>query len=117
MGKNMNEGRKMLMEVYYEHYMENCMGRYWEEEKYIHYMVNIHDKNKREKFRRFFESESFTCVDWNPDYTGVLVNIKLRRFALIYMACRHSCVDERPYTPEEFMDEVYNKKDVMEGGI
>ena len=73
-----------LMDVYYEHY--------WKE---------------REEFRRFLEQKGFRCVDWNQDYPGVLVNLHMRRFALIYRACKHLCVGDRNYTREEFLEKVF----------
>lgn len=99
----------MLMEVYYEHYRENCKARYWElETKSIPYMVLIRDVRERNEFKDFLKSRGFLCVAWNNDYPGVLVNMELRRFGLIERACKHSCVDDRNYTLEEFMDEVFS---------
>lgn len=98
----------MFMEVYYEHYAKNCNGHYWgAEEKQIPYMVLIKDRDKREAFHDFLKNEGFSCVSWNRDYPGVLVNMRLRRFALITKACKHSCVNDRNYTEEEFLSEVY----------
>ena len=52
--------------------------------------------------------KGFSCVAWNSDYPGVLVNMELRRFALIEKACKHSCVEDRNFALEEFMDEVFS---------
>ena len=100
----------MLMELYYEHYVQNCCGRYWEEQKSIPYMVLFDDGEKMMKFRDFLLSEGFRAVTGMSGYPGgVLVNMELRRFGQIFYACKYSCVNDRNYTPEEFMNEVYNK--------
>lgn len=113
----------MLMEVYYEHYAENCRGRYWEmEPKQTPYMVLIKDAAKRNGFKAYLTEKGFRCVGWNQDYPGVLVNMKLRRFALITKACKHSCVDDRNFTLDEFISKVFNPweveqaKDNIQGG-
>lgn len=40
----------MLMEVYYEHYRENCKGAYWEEPISIPYGVYDRDRKARNSF-------------------------------------------------------------------
>lgn len=102
------KNQAMLMDVYYEHYSESCGNENVSRgSKIIPYMVLICDYKTREEFRTFLKSKGFRCVDWNHDYPGVLVNMELRRFGLIYRACRHSCVDDRNYTLDEFMQEVF----------
>ncbi len=93
----------MLMEVYYEHYRENCKGAYWEERKSLPYMVLECDKAKREEFKEILKRKGFRCVAWNDSYPGVLVNVELKRFGMINRACKHSCVDDRNYSIDEFM--------------
>lgn len=98
----------MLMELYYEHYRENCRGKYWEEDvKCIPYMLLIKDVGQRNRFKDFLKENGFSCVDWNGEYPGVLVNMELRRFGMISKACAHTCVDNRNYTVDEFMNEVF----------
>ena len=97
----------MLMEVYYEHYSENCRDRYWEiEDKSIPYMVIIRDKEDREAFKSSLQELGLQCVAWNGDYPGVLVNMKLMRFGMIEKACKHSCVDDRNFSRFEFTQEI-----------
>lgn len=98
----------MLMDVYYEFYSESCGNDAVSRgPKTTPYMVLIRDHKTRESFRTFLKGKGFRCVDWNPDYPGVLVNMELRRFGLIYRACKHSCVDDRNYTLDEFMQEIF----------
>lgn len=99
----------MLMEVYYEHYRENCQDKYWElDTRILPYMVLIRDAVQRNEFKDFLLLRGFSCVSWNTDYPGILVNMELHRFGMITRACKHSCVNDRNYTPEEFMDEVFS---------
>lgn len=100
-----------LLEVYYEHYAENCNGAYWEEDKQIPYMVLIKDRELIERFKEELIELGFRCVSWNDSYPSVLVNIKLKRFGMITRACYHECVDKRNYSYDEFYNEVLNKKD------
>lgn len=111
-GKLKEVRKVMLMELYYEHYADNCHGIYWDmSSKSLPYMVLIHDFEKRQKFHDFLKSEGFQCVTWNYEYPGVLVNMNFRRFGLICRACRYGCVNNRNYSLEEFMSEVYRKPD------
>lgn len=91
-----------ILELYYEHYEENCKGAYWEEEKYIPYMVLIYDKELQEKFKVELINLGFSCVTWNYTYPGILVNLELKRFGKITKPCKHSCFDDYNYTYEEF---------------
>lgn len=98
----------MMMEVYYEHYAENCRGRYWElEEKSIPYMVLFPTVEEMHCFMKDLQRDGLRCVGGNSDYRGLLVNLELKRFAVIKRACKHECVDDRNYTPAEFIAEVY----------
>lgn len=97
----------MLMEVYYEHYLERSKGGYQDEEISIPYGVRITDFELREGFYAFLKSEGFRCVNWNSTYPVVLVNMELGRFGLNYLPCKHKCVDDRLYTMKEFLAEVY----------
>ena len=96
----------MLMEVYYEHYKENCRGPYWEEEKILPYMVLERDKEKREEFRTYLLSIGYRCCSWNDSYPGVLVNTKLKRFALITKAASFGHLDGKNYSIEEFKEHI-----------
>ena len=95
--------------LYYEHYRENESLNYWElEDRVLPYMVLIHDKHKRENFRKFLISEGFECVTWNDSYPGVLVNMQFRRFGLIHRPCNFAHVNNHDYTLDEFMNKIYN---------
>ena len=97
----------MLMEVYYEHYSENCRGRYWEaEEKSIPYMVLFPSNDEMQQFISKLRTLGFSCVSNNSSYRALLVNVALKRCAVITKACKHSCVGDRNYTPEEFEREI-----------
>ena len=97
----------MLMEVYYEHYAENCRGWYWEaEEKSIPYMVLFPSNDEMQQFISKLKTQGYSCVSNNSSYRALLVNTALKRCAVITKACKHSCVGDRNYTPEEFEQEV-----------
>ena len=97
----------MLMEVYYEHYADNCRDRYWEmEEKSIPYMVLFPSNEEMQSFILGLKKQGYRCVSNNSDYRALLVNTSLRRCAVITKACKHSCIDDRNYTPKEFEREV-----------
>lgn len=101
----------MLMEVYYEHYRENCCDKYWEPDtESIPYMVLIHYTGQRDEFKGFPLQKGFSCVSWNTDYPGILVNMELHRFDLITRAYKHSCVNGRYYTLDEFIGEVFSPR-------
>lgn len=104
---NMKGGNIMLMEVYYEHYLEKSKGGYQDEEISMPYGVRIYDYELREGFSAFLKSEGFKCVNWNSTYPVILVNMELKRFGLIYLPCKHSSVNDRLYTLKEFLSEVY----------
>ena len=94
----------MLMEVYYEHYAEKCNDAYWEEEKILPYMVLERDKEKGEEFKTYLLSIGYRCCSWNDSYPGVLVNTKLKRFALITKAASFGHLNCKNYSIEEFVD-------------
>ena len=100
-----------LMDAYYKDYNLHCHDREWFDnaKRVLPYMVLEKDRKKREKFRAFLEAEGFKLLTWNPDFAGVLVNMEFRNFGLIYLPCKHACVNDRNYTIQEFMDEVYNR--------
>lgn len=100
-----------LMDVYYKDYSLHCHDKEWlgNKERVLPYMVLERDRVKREGFRAFLEAEGFKLLTWNPDFAGVLVNMEFRNFGLIYLPCKHACVNDRNYSIQEFMDEVYYK--------
>ena len=98
---------RIYADMYYENYHdENCP----DQEEVLPYMVLIHDHSKREKFKSFLESDGFSCMDWNDQYPGVLVNTRFKRFRLIHRPCRFPCVKSHDYTINEFMDKIYNSE-------
>lgn len=109
MGYHKDKGRiTMLMEVYYEHYYENCNDRYWEmEEKSVPYMVLFPSVDEMHSFINELRQDGFRCVSANHSYRALLVNLELKRCGVIRRACKHSCVGDRNYTPEEYIEEVY----------
>ena len=101
----------MLMEVYYEHYAENCCDRYWEkEEKSIPYMVLFPSNEEMQEFILKLKNQGYRCVSNNSDHRALLVNTNLQRCAVITKACKHSCIDGRDYTPEEFEQEILSQR-------
>ena len=99
----------MLMEVYYEHYAENCKEQYWEmEKKSLPYMVLFPSVEAMWQFMQTLEGDGLRCVSANRDYKGLLVNLELMRYGVIHRACKHACVDDRNFAPEEFRSEIYD---------
>lgn len=92
----------MFMEVYYEHYAENSRGHYWEEEKSIPYMVLFPSNEAMQRFIEKLTAQGYCCVSNNTGYRALLVNTTLKRCGVITRACKHSCVNDRNYTQEEF---------------
>lgn len=98
----------MLMEVYYKHYYENCNDKYWGmEEKSIPYMVLFPTIDEMHEFINELKQDDIQCVASNHSYKALLVNLELKRCGVIHSACKHSCINDRNYTPEEFIEEVY----------
>lgn len=101
----------MLMEVYYEHYAENCCDSYWEKEtKSIPYMVLFPSNKEVQAFILKLKNQGYRCVSNNYSYHALLVNTNLRRCAVITRACKYSCIDDRNYSPEDFEREVLQKQ-------
>ena len=98
-----------LMDAYYKNYSLRCRNKEYIDnaERVLPYMVLEKDRKKREAFRAFLETEGFTLLTWNSDFAGVLVNMEFRNFGLIYLPCKHGCVNNRNYSIQEFLDEVY----------
>ena len=94
------------MEAYYEHYAENCRGHYWEEEKTIPYMVLFPSNEAMQRFIEKLKTRGYSCVSNNTGYRALLVNTTLKRCGVITKACKHSCVNDRNYTEEDFEKEV-----------
>lgn len=103
-----NRGER-LKDVYYKDYSLHCHDKEWLDnaERVLPYMVLETDRTKREEFRTFLEAEGFKLLTWNPDFTGVLVNMEFRNFGLIYLPVKFPCVDGRGYSIQKFKDEVY----------
>ena len=98
----------MLMEIYYEHYAENCRDRYWELEKLsVPYMVLFPTVYEMHCFMDVLRRDGLRCVESNYEYRTLLVNLELKRFAVIRQPCKYKCVNDHNYTPEEFISEVY----------
>lgn len=101
-----------LKDVYYKDHSLHCHDKEWLDnaERVLPYMVLEKDRKKREEFRTFLEAEGFKLLTWNPDFTGVLVNMEFRNLGMIYLPTKFPCVDGRVYSIQEFMDEVYFKQ-------
>ena len=98
----------MLMEVYYEHYKENCRGRYWEEPKSLPYAVQIRSEDERRAFGAILDSDGLRCCNGIMGCNVLLINLDLLRWANIEKACHHSCLENRVFTKQEFLWEVYD---------
>ena len=88
--------------------MSIMQKRYWEKEsKSIPYMILFPSADEMHRFMEVLRGDGLRCVASNSDYKGLLVNLELRRYGVIHFACKHSCVGDRNYTPNEFISEVY----------
>ncbi len=52
----------MLMEVYYEHYKENCRDRYWEEPKLFLMLFRYDPKTSAERLELFLTPMVFAVA-------------------------------------------------------
>ena len=97
----------MFMEVYYEHYREKSGERYWEDKKFLPYLILERSPERRERIGAMLKQAGFCCVGWNDSYPALLVTAELKRFAVIVKPCRFSCMGDRNYSTREFLEEVY----------
>lgn len=98
----------MIMELYYEHYAQNCKDRYWEmEEKSLPYMIGFPSVPEMFEFIEELKKDGLVSVGTNRSYRHLLVNLELKRYGVIYRACGHSRIGNRDYTVEEFKEEIY----------
>lgn len=88
-----------LLEVYYEHYAN---GKGDDGRRVLPYMVNCLNDGEAKRLFDLLKSSGYQCVAWNVGF-HVLVNTEFRRFGMIHYPCKHSCVDDRIYTLEEFL--------------
>lgn len=95
------------MEVYYEHYRENCRGRYWDEEKSLPYSVKFSDEASKCEMADTLNRAGFTCVNGLNNYPVLLINLELKRWASITKPCKHSSINDRLYSYQDFLDEIY----------
>lgn len=98
----------MFMDVYYEHYTKNCNGRYWEEQRSTPYLISFPTVKNMQSFMDELRKDGLKCVSSNSSYHTLLVNLDLKRFAVIPKACKHFCKDDRTYNSEDFITEVYS---------
>lgn len=95
-------------EVYYEHFASNHDKAYWEEEKVLPYIIGCDSPDDRNEFGEFLSSEGIKKVGGGGSTTrALLVNLEFKRWTPMQKAATHSCVNDRGYTKEEFLSEVY----------
>lgn len=101
-----------LMNLYYKDYTSNCNSLEWlnRRERILPYMVFERSPEEREKFRVFLKKEGFLEVTWNGSYLGILVNMEFRNFGLVNRPVKFARVNDRNYSIQEFIDEVYYKE-------
>lgn len=99
----------MFMELYYEHYMENCRSVYWNEPKSLPYAVRIPDKAERADLERILNDAGFSCVVHENEYPVMYVNFTLKRYGRNVKACRSSTVNETLLTKEQFLTDIFAK--------
>jgi hypothetical protein len=97
----------MLMEVYYEHYKENCRGRYWDEKISLPYSVKFTNDESKREMAAILNEAGFACVNGLNEYPVLLINLELKRWASITKPCKHSSVNDRLYAYADFLKEIY----------
>lgn len=96
----------MFMELYYEHYKENCKGCYWEEEKTLPYSILIQEREKREELEKVLLDNGFECVVYENGYPLMYVNLTLKRFGRNEKACGSSTINHAPMSLDQFKTEI-----------
>lgn len=100
----------MFLELYYEHYGTKDYYEKWDgEEKVLPYLVRFTSYEEMKDFKDFLRSEGFRQVDLSSNFIGIYINVRFKTFAQIQKAVWSSCVDDRYFTPEEFMENIYTK--------
>lgn len=97
----------MWQEVYYEHYVENCRGLYWEEEKQLPYSVKCKSVQEKEQLEQLLRFDGFKCVG-SSDSIALLINLKLKKYCGYPKAVTMSCISNRSFSVENFLAGIYN---------
>ena len=94
----------MWQSVYYEHYEENCLGVYWEEQKVLPYSVKCKDFAEFKSLINRIKRRGYKCVEQIEGQYAVLINTKLKRWCTYPKPVSMSCIDNKTLTVEEFMN-------------
>ena len=97
----------MWQEVYYEHYVENCRDRYWEEEKQLPYSVKCKSVQEKEQMEKLLKYDGFQCV-CSTDCMALLINLQLKKYCSYPKAATMSCINHRSFSVENFLVEIYH---------
>ncbi len=89
----------MFTELYYEHTGAS--------ERVLPYLVAFPSEEYMKDFMNFLEREGFRRVAYPAGFRGLFINMKFKTFGPIQKAVKPTCVDDRHFTPEEFMREIF----------
>lgn len=93
----------MFLELYYEHYAENCNGKYWEEAESLPHGFFIREETLRREMDAALDREGFQCVCGENGYPLVLVNFTLKRYGRIPKAAGTATINDVDYTYDQFI--------------
>ena len=98
-GGNAGKEHEMFTELYYDH-ADSA-------ERVLPYLVVFRSKEAMYDFMDFLKDESFRQVTYDSGYRGLFINMRFKTFGPIQKAVKPICVDDRHFTPEEFMSEIF----------
>lgn len=99
----------MFLELYYEHYRENCRGAYWEEFVSLPYAIRIPDKTDRIAFAGMLDNDGFRCVNPVNVYFVMYVNFTLRRYGSCEKACASTSINRELLSKDQFLTDIYKR--------
>ena len=91
----------MWEEVYYEHYEDNCLDAYWEEQKVLPYSVLCKEEKEKRQLCKLLGKYGFKGVGGDPRLKGILINIQFKRWCFYPRPASMSCINGRDYSFEE----------------
>lgn len=90
----------MFTELYYEHTGDK--------ERVLPYLVAFPSDEDMFDFMDFLKVKGFRQVAYYAGFRGLFINMRFKTFGPIQKAVKPVCVDDRHFTPEEFMREIFN---------
>ena len=89
----------MFTELYYEN--DDA------EERVLPYLVVFPSDEDMFDFMDFLKGEGFRQAAYYTGFRGLFINMRFKTYGPIQKAVKATCVDDRHFTPEEFMKEIF----------